>query len=151
MFLVSTSSAFTQKIESVQIVTHRSVKDDEVTSSEETQERSTEEEGKRVEVKSGYDGIFRQTIRPVDITSLTVLPTENIYESAAKLLFLSVKWARTIPSFLQVSKFWRNSLEICHILEHQRSLIYRYPHDKASVVFQKKVSEFPTKLIINNW
>lgn len=28
---------------------------------------------------------------------------ENIYESAAKLLFLTVKWARSIPSFLQLS------------------------------------------------
>lgn len=28
---------------------------------------------------------------------------ESIYESAAKLLFLTVKWARSIPSFLQLS------------------------------------------------
>src|SRR5438045_3461299 len=27
---------------------------------------------------------------------------EDIYEAAAKLLFLSVKWVRSIPSFLQV-------------------------------------------------
>lgn len=29
--------------------------------------------------------------------------SENIYEFAAKLLFLTVKWARSIPSFLQLS------------------------------------------------
>jgi hypothetical protein len=28
---------------------------------------------------------------------------ESVYESAAKLLFLSVKWARSVPSFLSVS------------------------------------------------
>lgn len=29
-------------------------------------------------------------------------PSENVYECAAKLLFFSVKWARSIPSFLQL-------------------------------------------------
>ena len=29
--------------------------------------------------------------------------TENVYESAAKLLFLSIKWARSVPSFGSVS------------------------------------------------
>jgi len=42
------------------------------------------------------------SLRPLDLTCLTLLPAENIYESAAKLLFLAVKWARSIPSFLQV-------------------------------------------------
>lgn len=28
--------------------------------------------------------------------------TENTYETAARLLFMSVKWARNIPSFLQL-------------------------------------------------
>lgn len=41
-------------------------------------------------------------MRPLDISCLSLFPAENIYESAAKLLFLAVKWARTIPSFLQV-------------------------------------------------
>ena len=27
---------------------------------------------------------------------------ENVYEAAARLLFMSVKWARNIPSFLQL-------------------------------------------------
>ena len=31
------------------------------------------------------------------------LGLESVYESAARLLFLAVKWARTVPSFLQVS------------------------------------------------
>lgn len=34
--------------------------------------------------------------------SFSLLPTENIYEFAAKLLFLAVKWPRSISSFLQV-------------------------------------------------
>lgn len=42
------------------------------------------------------------SLRPLDLTCLTLLPAENVYESAAKLLFLAVKWARSIPSFLQV-------------------------------------------------
>ena len=29
--------------------------------------------------------------------------SENIYETAARVLFMAVKWARNIPSFLQVS------------------------------------------------
>ncbi|CAL8119393.1 unnamed protein product [Orchesella dallaii] len=33
---------------------------------------------------------------------VTTLINENIYESAAKLLFLSVKWARSVPSFLNL-------------------------------------------------
>ena len=41
-------------------------------------------------------------LRQLDLTCLTLLPAENVYESAAKLLFLAVKWARSIPSFLQV-------------------------------------------------
>ncbi|XP_068084382.1 photoreceptor-specific nuclear receptor-like [Anabrus simplex] len=43
------------------------------------------------------------TLRALDLTCLTLLPAENVYESAAKLLFLAVKWARSIPSFLQLS------------------------------------------------
>ena len=35
-------------------------------------------------------------------------PLENVYENAAKLLFIGVKWARSIPSFMQVSPFiWK--------------------------------------------
>ena len=34
----------------------------------------------------------------------TFLPSESVYESAAKLLFMSIKWARSVPSFLQLSE-----------------------------------------------
>ena len=33
---------------------------------------------------------------------VNTLVNESVYESAAKLLFLSVKWARSVPSFLNV-------------------------------------------------
>lgn len=36
-----------------------------------------------------------------NISNVELAP-ENVYESAAKLLFLGVKWARSIPSFMQV-------------------------------------------------
>ena len=32
-----------------------------------------------------------------------LFPSENIFETAAKLLFMSVKWSKSVPSFLQVS------------------------------------------------
>ena len=32
------------------------------------------------------------------------LPSESVYESAAKLLFMSIKWARSVPSFLQLQE-----------------------------------------------
>jgi nuclear receptor subfamily 2 group E protein 3 len=38
-----------------------------------------------------------------NVQGLSLLPTENIYEFAAKLLFFAVRWARSIHSFLQVS------------------------------------------------
>ncbi|XP_076057915.1 photoreceptor-specific nuclear receptor-like isoform X2 [Oratosquilla oratoria] len=38
----------------------------------------------------------------VDVSALMITPSDNVYESAAKLLFLGVKWARSIPSFLQL-------------------------------------------------
>lgn len=44
----------------------------------------------------------RAGIRPLDVPYLSLFPAENVYESAAKLLFIAIKWARTIPSFLQV-------------------------------------------------
>lgn len=36
-----------------------------------------------------------------EVPCLNLFP-ENIYETAVKLLYLSVKWVKTIPSFLQV-------------------------------------------------
>lgn len=45
----------------------------------------------------------RASVRPpMEIPYLSLFPAENVYESAAKLLFIAIKWARTIPSFLQV-------------------------------------------------
>ncbi|XP_037795684.1 protein tailless-like [Penaeus monodon] len=38
----------------------------------------------------------------VDPGSLVITPTDSVYENAAKLLFLGVKWARSIPSFMQL-------------------------------------------------
>ncbi|KAJ4442864.1 hypothetical protein ANN_04457, partial [Periplaneta americana] len=100
-----------------------SAKEDEVTSSEEA--KSYPENDSNAEVKDVCDGgtthgyraneagtltpapsLNQQyTLRPLDLTCLTLLPAENVYESAAKLLFLAVKWARSIPSFLQVLTF----------------------------------------------
>ena len=37
-----------------------------------------------------------------DVGALAITITDSVYESAAKLLFLGVKWARSIPSFMQV-------------------------------------------------
>lgn len=44
------------------------------------------------------------------VQGLSLLPTENIYEFAAKLLFFAVRWARSIHSFLQVSRSRISSL-----------------------------------------
>lgn len=41
--------------------------------------------------------------KSLNLSAVSLFPAENVYESAAKLLFLAVKWARTIPSFLQVA------------------------------------------------
>lgn len=60
-------------------------KEDEVTSSEET---------KLMELPSYLPGT---------ITSAYTLETEAVSESAAKLLFLAVKWAKSVPSFNHIS------------------------------------------------
>lgn len=46
------------------------------------------------------------------ISSFSILPTENIYEFAAKLLFFAVRWARSIHSFLQVIRVLTRDLYI---------------------------------------
>lgn len=54
----------------------------------------------------------RNSSRPLEVPYLSLFPAENVYESAAKLLFIAIKWARTIPSFLQVSwLFIKQSLQ----------------------------------------
>lgn len=55
--------------------------------------------------------------RHQEVPPLNLFPHENIYETAAKLLYLSVKWAKTIPSFLHVSLFnLRISLVVSSII-----------------------------------
>ena len=38
------------------------------------------------------------------IINYPFLSSESVYESAAKLLFMSIKWARSVPSFLQLQE-----------------------------------------------
>lgn len=47
--------------------------------------------------------ISNPSLSDYGISNQSLLLTENVYESAARLLFLAVKWARSIPSFLEVS------------------------------------------------
>ncbi|KAK5646021.1 hypothetical protein RI129_004485 [Pyrocoelia pectoralis] len=86
------------------------VKEDEVTSSEEASNKNgvyyyvrMSSPPNRSRLELPILGEYRTGLRSLDISSLSLFPTENVYESAAKLLFLAVKWARTIPSFLQLS------------------------------------------------
>lgn len=104
------------------------LKDDEVTSSEEvTQEKRGLTEGNnyrhvdiilpqccvladlqsnsslRLELPLLNDVESRTpSLIPPDVPCMSAF-AENIYESAAKLLYIAIKWAKTIPSFLQVS------------------------------------------------
>ena len=51
----------------------------------------------------GGGGGVAPRISPFHSFSAThLLPSESVYESAAKLLFMSIKWARSVPSFLQL-------------------------------------------------
>ncbi|KAJ8973186.1 hypothetical protein NQ317_009127 [Molorchus minor] len=91
-------------------ISPNSVKDDEVSSSEEiAQKKSTEEANSteatspRVDMPTNETSFRTNTFRHIEVPCLNLFPAENIYESAAKLLFLAIKWARTIPSFLQLS------------------------------------------------
>ncbi|KAB0798531.1 hypothetical protein PPYR_09524 [Photinus pyralis] len=83
------------------------IKEDEVTSSEETSNNNEDvripSPPNRSRLELPILGDYRSGLRSLDISSLSLFPTENVYESSAKLLFLAVKWARTIPSFLQLS------------------------------------------------
>ncbi|XP_065164532.1 nuclear receptor subfamily 2 group E member 1-like [Atheta coriaria] len=87
------------------------LKEDEVTSSEEASTKTEEPievvspvDNKRLELPI-MNNEPPQSVRRVEMPHVghVLFPTENIYESAAKLLFLSIKWARSIPSFLQLS------------------------------------------------
>jgi hypothetical protein len=69
------------------------------------------------------DHVSTRLAAPVICTSVSdgqtanfsLLPAENIYEFAAKLLFLAVKWPRSISSFLQVCYCYYTLLET-HII-----------------------------------
>ncbi|CAH0557197.1 unnamed protein product [Brassicogethes aeneus] len=95
-------------LNTVNITNRSGVKDDEVSSSEEiTQEKCTMEASPSDDSKSRLElPIINENCRPTrqfDLPNLGIFPAENIYESSAKLLFLAIKWARSIPSFLQLS------------------------------------------------
>nr|XP_023017081.1 nuclear receptor subfamily 2 group E member 1-like [Leptinotarsa decemlineata] len=82
--------------------------DDEVSSSEEIAHKKPSEDvvlpdesTARLELPILNESC--RSIRQMEVPCLSLFPPENIYESAAKLLFLAIKWARTIPSFLQLS------------------------------------------------
>ena len=45
----------------------------------------------------------KPTMSPPTLSIPPIAAAENIYESAAKLLFMSVKWSRSIPSFQQLA------------------------------------------------
>lgn len=47
--------------------------------------------------------IITTPVQEYGATNQSVLPTENVYESAARLLFAAVQWARGIPSFFEVN------------------------------------------------
>ncbi|XP_033212486.1 nuclear receptor subfamily 2 group E member 1-like [Belonocnema kinseyi] len=78
-------------------------KEDEVTSSEEAGKVEDRMDLKKRELTRLVPPILGSTIPENAIPSLSMLPTENVYELAAKLLFLAVKWPRSISSFLQLS------------------------------------------------
>ena len=96
-------------------------KEDEVTSSEEAGpiEARVEPKGKNLRVNRWIkqralllsEELTSTRLAPAiansgsadyNVSSFSILPTENIYEFAAKLLFFAVRWARSIHSFLQV-------------------------------------------------
>ncbi|XP_060517052.1 nuclear receptor subfamily 2 group E member 1-like [Cylas formicarius] len=88
------------------------LKDDEVSSSEEVNQNRSVAGG-----NSSAEGLFNSRLKLPILTDMEPKPqsavdietaplsvfAEPVYESAAKLLFLAIKWARTIPSFLQLS------------------------------------------------
>ncbi|XP_076270250.1 nuclear receptor subfamily 2 group E member 1-like [Rhynchophorus ferrugineus] len=79
------------------------LKDDEVTSSEEVAQEKSEGGEARLELPILKDSEVKPSnVAQTEVPCLSVF-AENVYESAAKLLFLAIKWARTIPSFLQLS------------------------------------------------
>ncbi|XP_057319130.1 protein dissatisfaction-like isoform X2 [Microplitis mediator] len=79
-------------------------KEDEVTSSEEARNAVQRCENKEhTNVSLVPASISNPSLTDYGVSNQSFLLTENVYESAARLLFLAVKWARSIPSFLELS------------------------------------------------
>lgn len=64
--------------------------------------------------------------KPAGLVPCMSVFAENTYESAAKLLFLAIKWARTIPSFLQVSEWFQ-----CNEFQSFLAVVAKGPVDSA--------------------
>ncbi|XP_015437546.1 PREDICTED: COUP transcription factor 2-like [Dufourea novaeangliae] len=77
-------------------------KEDEVTSSEEAGTIETRIEPKEDLLSTRLAPPIINSASAEYIPNFSILPTENIYEFAAKLLFFAVRWARSIHSFLQL-------------------------------------------------
>ncbi|XP_043498754.1 protein dissatisfaction-like [Polistes fuscatus] len=77
-------------------------KEDEVTSSEEAANVETRIEQKELVGTRLVPQIISPVSTEYTMSSFSLLPTENVYEFAAKLLFFAVRWARSIHSFLQL-------------------------------------------------
>ncbi|XP_019886202.1 nuclear receptor subfamily 2 group F member 6 isoform X1 [Ooceraea biroi] len=78
-------------------------KEDEVTSSEEAATVDVRVESKEELVSTRLaPPVITSVPSEYTMQGLSLLPTENIYEFAAKLLFFAVRWARSIHSFLQL-------------------------------------------------
>ncbi|XP_074110502.1 nuclear receptor subfamily 2 group E member 1 [Cotesia typhae] len=85
-------------------LTVAAAKEDEVTSSEEARTIVQRCEQKdNMNVPTMTPSISNSSLSDYGISNQSLLLTENVYESAARLLFLAVKWARSIPSFLELS------------------------------------------------
>ncbi|XP_076618310.1 nuclear receptor subfamily 2 group E member 1 [Colletes latitarsis] len=83
-------------------LTVAAAKEDEVTSSEEAGSMDTRIETKEELASTRLAPPIVNSVSSEYITNFSILPTENIYEFAAKLLFFAVRWARSIHSFLQL-------------------------------------------------
>lgn len=72
------------------------------------------------------------------VSHFSILPTENIYEFAAKLLFFAVRWARSIHSFLQVSGDSQKCVNVVNIPLRSRrfSILLSLPWKCLFEVFQ---------------
>nr|XP_003704913.2 PREDICTED: nuclear receptor subfamily 2 group F member 5-like [Megachile rotundata] len=103
-----TVSAFTPSVahflprSPTESLTVTTAKEDEVTSSEEAGTIDTRTEPKEELTSSRLAPPIINSASSEYMTNFSILPTENIYEFAAKLLFFAVRWARSIHSFLQL-------------------------------------------------